>query len=176
MADRNRITVDGGLRVTVDGAQRVIIAALDFVGANRDTLLTISGFGTMLYQARGLTQSLEVIAAAKNQGRVIDGDLIDVSGAQFRKYLSKITCIDSSSPPLDNIFPGMEVTVECACELCYLTGNPGSPARPEVPGSARTAGEYSFYRPILTMLVRDVRLDFDEWRADTNWEISLEEV
>lgn len=176
MIDRNRITVDGGLRVTVDGTQRIIVAALDFVGANRDTLLTISGFGTMLYQARGLNQSLEVIAAAKNQGRVLDGDLLDISGTQFRKYLSKVTCTDSSSPPLDNIFPGMEVTVECACELCYLTGNPGSPARPVVLGSARVAGEYSFYRPVLTMLIRNVQLQFDEWNADTHWEIDLEEV
>lgn len=36
-----------------------------------DTLLTISGFGSMLYQARGLTQTLEVIKQANQQNRKI---------------------------------------------------------------------------------------------------------
>jgi hypothetical protein len=147
-----------------------------FNPATEDTLLTITGFGTLLYQARGLTQTLEVIKAANSQERVISGALTDISGDQFRKYISTITCTDSTAPPLDNLFPGMEVEVGCACPLCYKTGNPGSPGRPEVSGSSYGEGEYTFYRPVLTMLVRDVKLSFDEWQADIRWQIFLEEV
>lgn len=144
--------------------------------ANSDTLLTISGFGTMLYQARGLTQSLEVISAAHNQGRTINGKLIDLSAPQFRKYASKISCTDVNAPPLDGIWPGMTVTVHCACVLSYLTGRSGSPVRDEVSGSSYVEGAYTFYRPILTMLVQAVNEHLDEWKDDTQWEVDLEEV
>ena len=180
MTDFRRITTDGSFRVTTDGVQRVIIGAVlpptPPVGPGTDTLLTITGFGALLYQARGLTQSLEVIKAANSQERDIEGALIDISGKQFRKYVSVVTCTDQTAPPIDNLFPGMRVTVECACPLCYLTGNPGSPARPEVSGSSYVEGDYTFYRPVLTMLIRDVKLSFDEWKADIQWQIFLEEV
>jgi hypothetical protein len=58
--------------------------------ANSDTLLTISSFGNMLYQARGLSQTLEVIGEATQQERTINGTLVDISAAQFRKYASTI--------------------------------------------------------------------------------------
>src|ERR1039458_8090577 len=96
-----------------------------------DTLLSISGFGSMLYQARGLTQTLEVIKAANQRERTIGGVLVDISNPIFRKYSSKITCTDVDAPPLDNIWPGMTVTVHCAASLCYPTGRSGSPARTE---------------------------------------------
>jgi hypothetical protein len=175
--DFRRVTDDGFIRVTTDGIERVIIGNEQIVvGPDRDTLLNISGMGVLLYQARGLTQSLEVIDAAHSQGRDLDGALRDLSGSQFRKYFSRITCTDSTAPPLDNVFPGLTVQVECACELCYLTGNPGSPARSAVPGTARIMGNYSFYRPVLTMIVRDVQLQSAEWEANVRWKIDLEEV
>src|SRR3974390_1139586 len=89
-----------------------------------DTLLVISGL-KFLYSARGLTQTLDVISQTKQQARTINGQLIDVSNPAFRKYLSKITCTDVDAPPIDNLWPGMEVTVQCALELCYESGNPG---------------------------------------------------
>lgn len=146
------------------------------VGLTNDTLLTISGLGTMLYQARGLTQSLEVIGASKNQSRTINGALIDMSNPIFRKYLSKIVCTDSSAPPIDNLWPGLTVTVECAAELAYLTGHPGSPARQEVSGSSRVQGNFTYYRPVMTMLIQDVNQHLDEWKSDIQWQIDLEEV
>lgn len=141
-----------------------------------DTLLTISGFGTLLYQARGLMQTLEIIAASKSQRRTINGTLIDISNPIFRKYASKITCTDVNTPPFDNLWPGMEVTVECACYLCYSTGNPGSPARSEVPGSSYEEGTFTFYRPVLTMLVGEPSTHHEEWKADVQWELDLEEM
>ena len=143
---------------------------------NADTLLSISGFGTLLYQARGLTQTLELIPEATDLERSVNGTLVDLSNPIFRKYKSKITCTDINAPPLDNIWPGMVVTVDCAISLCYPTGNPGSPARPEVSGSSRTDGSFTFYRPIMEMLVVNVTQHLDEWKAAIGWDLELEEV
>jgi len=145
--------------------------------ANADTILSISSFGDMLYQARGLSQTLEVIGAATQLERTINGTLVDLSAAQFRKYSSKINVpSDVNAPPLDNIFPGREVTVQCAIGLSFLTGTPGLPHRPAVSGSTFTEGAYTFYRPELVMLIKSVTTQFDEWKNVVGWSIELEEV
>lgn len=144
--------------------------------ASADTLLTISGFGTLLYQARGLTQSLDIIKEANQQERTINGALTDISNPVFRKYASKISCKDINAPPLDNVWPGMTVTVGCTAWLCYPTGRSGSPGREEVGGSSFALGAFTFYRPVLTMLVGSFHENFEEWNADFIWELDLEEV
>ncbi len=144
--------------------------------ANADTLLTISGLGTMLYQARGLTQTLEVIKESQQLARTINGQLIDMSVPQFRKYLSKVSAKDVTVAPIDNLWPGMEVTVECAAWLSYVTGNSGSPFKAEVSGSSYVMGAYTFYRPVLTMRVTNVSVSDNEWAAESTWNIELEEV
>jgi hypothetical protein len=143
-----------------------------------DTLLTISGVGGFLYQARGLTQTLDVIAHSKQVVRTVNAKLIDISNPAFRKYESKIHCSDVEAPPLDNLWPGMEVTVHCAAELCYLQGNPGSPFKPEVSGSSYqpVGSPFIFYRPALLMRVLDVKHSLTEWKHDNVWSIDLEEV
>jgi hypothetical protein len=146
--------------------------------ANSDTLLTISSFGNMLYQARGLSQTLEVIGEATQLERTINGTLIDLSAPQFRKYASTITSpSDVNAPPLDGVWPGMEVTVQCAVGLSYLTtGGNGPYSRPPVSGSLYTDGAYTFYRPELTMRVKSVETHFDEWKNIIGWTLTLEEV
>jgi len=144
--------------------------------ASADTLLTISGLGDFQYQARGLSQTLSPIAQLKQQLRTINGSLIDVSNPAFRKYASKITCTDVDAPPLDNLWNGMIVTVQCAVSLVYLTGNPGSPYKAVVSGSEYTNGHYTFYRPEMEMMVMDFDHTFDEWKADNGWSLTLEEV
>ena len=143
---------------------------------NADTLLSISGFGTLLYQARGLTQTLELIPEATDLERSVNGTLVDMSNPIFRKYKSKISATDVDAPPLDNVWPGMIVDVDCAASLCYPTGNPGSPARPEVSGSSWTQGQFTFYRPVLTMRIVSLSENFEEWKADNAWVLQLEEV
>lgn len=131
----------------------------------------------MTYQARGLSQTLEHIQAAVQLERTINGNLTDVSAAQFRKYQSKISVPDEvEAPPLDGIWPGMQVTVGCAAYLSYPNGRALSPQRPEVSGSSYTENGYTFYRPLLTMLVRDFNYTLDEWGRKTNWTLDLEEV
>lgn len=147
--------------------------------ANADTLLTISQLGNMLYQARGLTQTLSVINEATQLERTINGVLVDISAAQFRKYASTITApSDVNAPPLDGVFPGMEVTVGFAVSLSFLTagGVVNTPNRPHVSGSLYIEGDYTFYRPELTMRVRTVETHFDEWKNVVGWSMELEEV
>jgi hypothetical protein len=146
--------------------------------ANSDTILSISSFGSMLYQARGLTQTLSVIGEATQQERTINGTLVDISAAQFRKYASSISVnAEVDAPPLDGVFPGMTVTVDCVVSLAYLTtGGNGPNHRPEVSGSSFVQGAYTFYRPQLTMMVKSVETQFDEWKCVVGWKLELEEV
>jgi hypothetical protein len=144
--------------------------------AGADTVLTISGLGGFQYQARGLSQTLSVIKQAQQQVRTINAGLLDISNPAFRKYASKISCTDINAPPLDNLWPGMIVSVDCASILCYKTGNTGSPLRPEVSGSSWSLGAFTFYRPILSMMVMNIDQTFEEWKSDFQWSIDLEEV
>lgn len=141
-----------------------------------DTVLTISTLGGFQYQARGLTQTLAPIKQMQQQVRTINGNLRDISNPVFRKYGSEITCKDINAPPLDGLWPGMVVTVGCAAVLSYRTGRSGSPAREQVSGSSWTLGHFTFYRPILEMMVLDVNTSFEEWNSDYQWKLSLEEV
>lgn len=126
------------------------------------------------YSARGLTQSLEPIASG-NQRRTINGELIDLTPEQFRKYQSTITCTDQVTPALDGAYLGQTVTVECVAELAFRTIG-GSASRPIVSGSARIDGDFTFYRPELTMIVKSIQLAHEEWNASYAWQIDLEEV
>ena len=144
--------------------------------AGADTLLIISGLGGFEYQARGLVQTLVPIAQSKQQVRTINGDLRDISNHVFRKYASEITCTDLNAPPFDGLFPGDTVDVECAVTLCYRNGNAGSPNKEQVSGSSYTRGNFTFYRPVLTMMVMEWSTGFEEWKSDYQWKLNLEEV
>jgi hypothetical protein len=142
-----------------------------------DTLLTISSFGNMLYQARNLNQTLDVIGEATQLERTINGVLTDFSAPQFRKYSSKITIPnDVNAPPFDGVFPGMQVEVGCAVGLSFVTGLPGAPFREPVSGSLYIDGNYTFYRPELDMLVRSLETHFDEWKNIVGWTLNCEEI
>lgn len=137
------------------------------------TLLVLSVMGVPLYSARGLSQTLEPIDASKNLRRSINGILTDVAHAQFRKYQSKITCTDAQVPAADGIWPGMTLVVDCVAYLGYPTG--GTPQRTVISGSSFTEGDFTFYRPRLTMLVTATTVQVDEWAATVPWELDLEE-
>jgi len=139
-----------------------------------DTLLVLWGIGIPDYSARGLTQTLEPIEASANVRRTVNGALVDFSHAQFRKYKSTISCQDQEPPAIDGVWPGHVVTVDCVAELSYPAT--GSPARPVVPGSARSDGAFVFYRPRLEMRVTGFSVSLDEYGATTHWQMDLEEV
>lgn len=138
------------------------------------TLLVLSGMGVPPYSARGLSQTLEPIAASANLRRTVNGNLRDVSFEPFRKYQSRITCTDQRAPAIDGIWAGMILTVECVQELCHPVS--GLAQRPMVSGSDRVEGDFVHYRPILEMMVTAFNVLTDEYAADVGWELQLEEI
>lgn len=140
-----------------------------------DTLLVISPNGIPPYSARGLKQKLEPIDGTKVTARTVNGTLIDLSPTQMRKFKSTITCQDQNPPAFDGLWPGMIVTVDCVKELSYLTAG-GAPSRTVVSGSSRVDGDFTFYRPQLTMMVMAFTDTLEEWQAVEDWQLDLEEV
>lgn len=142
------------------------------------TLLRITSAEIPDYAARGLEQTLFPIPASQSLRRTVNGDLVDLSASQFRKYGSTITCTDQRVPALDGIWPGMTVTVDCVAELSYRTG--GTPQRDLADttddDATYTDGDFTYYRPRLTMIVIDYRTSFDEYGARVGWSLDLEEV
>ncbi len=139
------------------------------------TNLDLGALQSSPYATRGITQSLEVIEAAKQMRRTVNGTLIDISHTQFQKYRSIINGNDQVPPAFDGIWPGLTITVQCIAELSYLTSG-GSPAKSVVAGSSRVDGDYTFYRPELSMKVVSFNTSTDEWRAVVGWVLELEEV
>jgi hypothetical protein len=144
------------------------------------TLLVLSQVSTgglliPLYAARGLTQTLKFIRQAADIPRTVNGGLVDLGQAQFRKFASSIECKDFAAALPDGVWPGDELTVSCVAELRYLTAG-GAPSRPVVDGSAYVSGAWTFYRPQLTMRVMDAQLSADEYAATGAWRLELEEV
>jgi hypothetical protein len=139
------------------------------------TDLTISGPGIAPFSARGLTQTLDHIDAASVLARSVNGDLLDFSPPQMRKFKSTITCEDVDGPALDDVWPGDVLTVDCAAELGFKTGV-GSATRPIVPDSSRASGGYTYYRPQLIMMVISYTTSRDEYGRLVSWTLDLEEV
>lgn len=140
---------------------------------NAFTVLTLTGMGVAPYSARGLSQTLEPIPQATQVVRTINGELIDIAPAQFRKYRSTISCSDVDAPALSGIWPGQTLTVSCIAELGSISG---AIERPAVAGSTRTEDGVTYYRPILTMRVTNFSQTTDEYGHVTSWTLTLEEV
>jgi len=140
-----------------------------------ESQLVITGLEVTPYSARGLTQSLDPIPQAINMRRTINGTLVNVAASEFQKFRSVITCNDQAVPAIDGIWPGQTVTVDCVAELSYRTSG-GSPAKTVVAGSTYTDGDFTFYRPQLTMMVINYTTEKDEAGAVVSWTLELEEI
>ena len=137
----------------------------------------VTAFELTPYAARGLTQTLELIGASGQNSwtrRDVNAVLRSVADVRFRKYRSTISCRDGETPCLDGGWIGEEVEVSCVAELSYPTG--ATPQRPAVSGSERTQGSFTYYRPVLQMMVTAINNGFQEYPSIYNWSITLEEV
>jgi hypothetical protein len=140
-------------------------------------LTPLSGQATVIltpYAARGLTQTLDLVTNAQWTRRDVNGFLRSVADDRFRKYRSVISCRDGEMPAIDGTWIGEIVDVSCAVELSYPTG--ATPQRPAVAGSVRTQGAFTYYRPLLTMMVEALSDSFQEYQAINGWSITLSEV
>lgn len=141
---------------------------------NAVTVLRISGIGVPPWSARGITQTIEPIDAAAGNWRTINGGLLDVSGPQFRKYKSSITCTDQNPPAFCGLWPGRTLTIDCVVEFSYKVG--GNPERDVVENSSRVEGAFVIYRPRLVMKCMRFSWSQDEYAASVPWTLELEEV
>lgn len=127
------------------------------------------------YSARGLSEKLSPAPASQQLRRTINGDLVDFSSVQFRKFQVSISGTDQDPPALNAVWPGTELVVDCISEVAYESST-GGPDRQEVAGSIREADGFTYYRPQLTMKVVNFQLDTDEYGAQRNWTLDLEEA
>ncbi len=112
-----------------------------------------------------------------NIRRTVGFSLVNLTPLYALKYYTKISADDIEGPALDGVFPGFgPVDVSCAAELAYPTG--GTPQRPAVHGSERaeSGAPFTFYRPVLRMMVLAYSFEFDEWGARRNWSLEMEEM
>ena len=143
-----------------------------------ETEFVISGEGMPPTAVRGITETLEPI-----------------DNPQFDKYRLTVSCSDKNAPAFDKLRTGnwrrtvngglidlsgngSVVTIGCMSELAYLTaGSPAPvPERSVVSGSSRTDGDYTFYRPELTMGLFSKSQDTDEYGAVVRWQAVFEEI
>ena len=82
---------------------------------------------------------------------------------------------DIAPPSRDDVYPGLIVLVGCAFRLSFPTVG-GSPSRPIVSGSEVSEGGFTFYNPVLRMMVGKMNYEFEEWEAGNFWSIDLREV
>jgi hypothetical protein len=146
------------------------------------TILTMTDANTAgltllpFYSARGLTQTMAAIGAAKVQRRTVNFELVNLALTRSQKYASTISADERRPPSRDDVWPGKIVLVGCAYLLSYPTSG-GSPARTPVSGSQADDGHgFTFYQPQITFMVGEMHGSFDEWEAGYNWNIELSEV
>lgn len=142
------------------------------------SLLSFVELGIPPYALRGITQTLEPIDQAKNTRRTINGILRDVASPDFQKFRSVIQCTDQQSPGLSGVWPGRQLTMWSAIEMSFegSTDETDSFERPPVENSIREESGFTFYRPILVVMITDYRTEFAEWQADLAWQLEVEEV
>lgn len=146
------------------------------VDENNPTLLRIAEIGVPPYSARSLSQTLTPISSASVLRRSLTtGRLINLSPPEFRKYKSVITCNDQQAPALDGIWPGQILTIDCVRPLSFKTIG-GIPQRTVVEDSEFSEGEFTFYRPRIVFMVVNYTMDGNEYEANNNWQLDLEEA
>ncbi len=122
--------------------------------------LTGPGFDLSKFALRGVTADLQPIDQSAQIERDVNGNVMDLSAPEFRKYALTIACSDQESPGFaavssesDGIWPGTLVTVT-------------------LPPQLGSVGPLEFDM----MVVKPWRESRDEYGALTAWQLDLEEV
>lgn len=145
------------------------------------TILTIRAADTAslsllpLYSARGLSHAMDYIDGAMNQEYTVNAELVDLSLSRFRKLQLVISATDVRPPSLDACYPGRIVVVECANVFSYATIG-GTPGRTPVSGSEFIEGDFTFYRPTITVMLGKPSSRFEEWEAGNAWSLPMRET
>lgn len=144
-----------------------IALILEFGGSGQDALPP--------YSSRVATQTLDPIAGGGEITRDVNGEVIDLVAPQFRLLKSTISCTDRQPLAVNGVWRGMLCICHCIAKRSYRTlgGSPDREVRSDV--AAVVQGDFTIYRPKLTMVVFDYRASFDDWGALVSWQLDLEE-
>lgn len=147
--------------------------------ASSGTILVMySPLGLPFYSSRDLEQTIEAIKEKDQVERNLNGNLVDLSlPGMFEKYTSTITCTDMHAPAIEGVWQGMQVVVDCCCELPF-PASITTPSRPLATNtSIRNDGNgFKFYFPKITFMIRKISFGFKEFPHKYNWALGLEEV
>lgn len=119
------------------------------------TLLSIDGIELSEWATRGISMTLRPLGG--ELARDVNGNLVDLTLDEHRKYAASVRCTDHEAPVLTNVWPGKQLVVEL------------------IPGLGVT-NDTAEERLTLTMMVTSWETNRDEPEADTAWSIDLEEV
>jgi hypothetical protein len=166
-----------------------------------DLTLEIIGMGNSLppFSGRECTQTLAPIPHGSLR-RTINGNLVCVGNKGHRKFQSTISCKDKASPALSGIWKGTLLNVRCIQSLTQVV--PEGIRRIQLEREALSLhlyedsgkywqaekaedrwvlipslfpGGFITYHPMLLMVVKNYRLETDEWGLDVGWLLELEE-
>lgn len=163
-----------------------------------DTDLILSSGAFPPFASRGCQQDLHPMVKPIYK-RTINGNLVNVSVQSGEKYHSIIRCHDQEPPAFDGLSKGEILTVHCiqriwqnAKEADFLFARPhrrhtlvvlekGQVVQPTFFSKtqltiSKPTETLVGYCPILTMVITDFSLSFDEWRQACTWQLDLLEV
>lgn len=124
------------------------------------TLMSITGIELGPYSTRDLTMTLEPIPQSAQVERDINGNLIDLSEEQFRKYRVTISATDHESPVFAGVFPGHQFTVVCVPQL----------------GLNRDTEDEQEVMTLTCLVMAPWQIGRREYAAQTTWQLVGEEV
>ncbi len=116
-----------------------------------NTVLAITGITIPDYAIRGLTFDLQLVTSDGGLRRSVNGELLDLTASQFRKYSGTLSCQDQDVPVLTDIWEGQVVAIT----LIPFSGI----------GTAT-----------LNMMVTNWTTSTDEWGHLVDWSIDFLEI
>jgi hypothetical protein len=86
-----------------------------------------------------------------------------------------LTCTDQEAPALAGIWPGKAFVFHSIATLSYPTAEPAKKERDSVPDSEYVVGDFTFYRPILNLVVYSWQTGIEEYGREINWKLEAQE-
>ena len=115
------------------------------------------------------------IPAATYQRRDLNHKLHNLASNKARLYRLVISGRSVAPPAFASLWPGDILTVHVPKEVCRETTSDDL-NRSAVSGSQYTEDGFTFYRPLLTMMVEECPQSFIERTVEENWILSLNEL
>ena len=149
--------------------------------------------------ALGVSETLAPIDGAASMRRSVNGDLVVIENALFRKYRVEVSSSGNTrAPALGGLWPGARLRIHCVSEIRERLAADGSAtlSRRPVSGSVRAVSSSGAhvpasvdgrdvsapgaasvsYRPRLDCAVVGLSGDWDEMGASGSWSVALEEL